>query len=265
MNSRIKYALVTGASSGIGWHISSELARRGYSIVAVSNQAKQLSELKVYLEAAFIVNVVTIDMDLIKQDSAYLIYNYCNDNNLEIEVLVNDAGIFFFGEIAKTDFDRISAMMALHIMTPVNLCRLFGTQMASKRKGFILNVSSITAVMPYPGISPYGPTKTFIRHFTRAFRTEMKLDNVSVTCLMPGATDTSLYDSAGINTRLLKALGIMKSPEKVASAGVRALLTGRALCIPGFFNKIIVFLIPLIPGGIIEIIARKSDVIRQKK
>jgi short-subunit dehydrogenase len=93
----------------------------------------------------------------------------------------------------------------------------------------------------------------------------MKLDNVSVTCLIPGAADTSLYDSGKINTPLLKKLGLMKNPEAVAKAGVRALFGDRAVCIPGVINKITVFLLPLIPRYIIEVLARRTGIIRKRK
>jgi uncharacterized protein len=264
MEGIVEYALVTGASSGIGWHMSIELAKRGYSIVAVSKQSVQLKELKILLEKDFSIKVQTLDIDLAKEESAILIFNFCRENKISVEVLVNDAGMFFFGEISKINYDLIKSMVTLHMVTPALLCRLFGEQMIIKGKGYILNVSSITAVMPFPGISLYGPTKAFIRHFTRALRTEMKLDEINVTCLIPGATDTSLYKTDNLNTSLLKKLGIMKKPETVAKAGIRALFRGRSVCIPGLVNKITVFIVPLVPRFIIEMITRRTGIIRRR-
>ena len=260
-----KYAVVTGASSGIGWHICRELAQRGYSIVAVSNQPLQLQDLKSSLERDHDIRVETLATDLAQEDAAQQVFNFCKEKNLAVEVLVNDAGMFFFGEVTKIDYNRVKSILSLHIHTPVLLCRLYGEQMAMNGKGYILNLSSITAVMPYPGISLYAPTKAFMRHFSRALRSEMKLDNVSVTCLMPGAADTSLYDTGNINTSLLKKLGLMKKPGTVAKAGVRALFRGRAVCIPGFVNKITVLVVPLIPRFIIEVITRRTGVIRKRE
>jgi short-subunit dehydrogenase len=260
-----KYALVTGASSGIGWHISEELARRGYSIVGVSNQATRLQDLKASMEKLYPVHVFTLETDLTREDSPVSVFNFCNENKITVEVLVNDAGMFFFGEVAKVDYDRVKSILALHTLTPALLCRLFGEQMARNGRGYILNISSITAVMPYPGISLYGPTKAFIRHFSRSLRTEMKLDNVVVTCMMPGAVDTSLYDTGKLNTSLLKKIGLMKKPETVAKAGVRALFNDRALCIPGIVNKLAVLLVPMVPRFIIEAITRKTGIIRKRK
>jgi hypothetical protein len=264
MNDARKYALVTGASSGIGWHISEELARRGYYIVAVSNQNDQLRNLKETLEKTYSISVVTVDKDLTQEDSAMQLLRFCQDNDLDIEVLVNDAGMFFFSEVTKADYETVKSILTLHILTPTLLCRLFGEQMAKKHRGYILNLSSITAMMPYPGISLYAPTKAYMRHFTRAFRSEMMLDNVRVTCLMPGATDTSLYSTGNINVSFLKKLGLMKNPQTVARAGIQALFRGKAVCIPGFFNKIIVIILPLIPRFIIEMITRRTSVVRKK-
>jgi uncharacterized protein len=264
MEASEKYALVTGASSGIGWHLSEKLAMRGYSIIAVSNQPAPLQDLKTELEKLYPVDVMTLDIDLAQEDAPVSVFNFCKENNLTVEVLVNDAGMFFFGEVTRVDYDRVKTILSLHVLTPALLCRLFGKQMADSGRGYILNISSITAVMPYPGISLYAPTKAFIRHFTRSLRTEMKLDNINVTCLMPGATDTSLYNTGNLNISLLKKLGLMKKPEDVANAGLKALFSNRAVCIPGFVNKLVVLLLPLVPRFIIEAITRRTSVIRKR-
>jgi len=257
VSEEIKYALVTGASSGIGWHISKELAARGYSLIAVSNKEEQLHDLKSELEKQYRVQLHTLDCDLSDTNAAERVFDFCQQRELEVEVLVNNAGMYVYGEVISNDNDRITAILQLHMNTPVMLCRLFGAVMAKNNSGYILNVSSISAVMPYPTISLYGPTKTFLRKFTSAFRFEMKQSGVSVLCLLPGATATALYDTRNINLSLVMRLGIMKKPELVAKAGVRALFKKRAECIPGLLNKFIMRIMPLIPHGLIGIIYRK--------
>ena len=252
MNVTPKYALVTGASSGIGWHIARELAARSYSIVAVSNQAEQLKELKSELERDFSINVEAFYCDLSESDAAESVFDFCQKNKFQVTVLVNNAGLFTYGEVAGTDLQKVKSILGLHTTTPVMLCRLFGAEMAKNHYGYILNVSSISAVMPYPTISLYGPTKTFLRKFTRALRFEMKEMGVKVLCLIPGATETALYDTE--NLKLVKRLGIMKRPELVARAGINALFKNRAECTPGFLNKLVIHLMPLIPGGLIGLI-----------
>ena len=259
MNEPIKYALVTGASSGIGWHISRELAARGYSIVAVSNQAEQLNDLKSELVKAWQINVQTLDCDLSLPNAAESVFDFCQQNKLQVEVLVNNAGMLVYGEVVRTDITKIRSILQLHMNTPVMLCRQFGELMEENQKGYILNVSSISAVMPYPTISLYGPTKTFLRKFTRALRTELKGNGVIVSCLLPGATATALYDTKKVNVPLAMRLGIMKKPEDVAKKGIAALFKKRAECIPGFLNKFTMRFIPLIPDILIRFIYRKMN------
>ena len=256
MNPPAKYALITGASSGIGRHFSKELAQRGYSIIAVSNQPEQLDNLKKEIENAFPVSVHTFNIDLSQEGAGKKVFDHCESNHLEVEVLVNNAGMLVIGEAVKVDYSRAAAILQLHVNTPALLSQLFGKNMFSRKTGYILNVSSISAVMPYPIISFYGPSKAFIRSFTRALRTEMICQGIKVTCLMPGATATPLYDTYNVNIPLAMRLRVMKKPEAIARAGVNALFAGRAECIPGVMNKLIVFLLPLIPAIVIKWIYR---------
>jgi len=263
MDNNRGYALITGASSGIGLHMAEALAKEGYSIVAVSNQSAQLDDLKKRLEQTYGINVNVLNIDLASENSAKQVFDYCNRNNLTVEVLINNAGIFVFGEAARIEYSHLKSILTLHIITATLLCRLFGEKMIERNKGFILNVSSITAVMPYPGISVYGPTKTFLRNFTRALRTEMKFYGINVTCLIPGATDTGLYDASNFKSPFLMKLGIMKKPDAVANAGVRALFRNRAECIPGLLNKMVVVLLPIVPQLVISIINKRTHFVRK--
>jgi short-subunit dehydrogenase len=263
MDQTRKYAVVTGASSGIGWHISEALAHKGYDIIAVSNQPSLLGDLKKKLEQTYQITAVTVDIDLAKENAAQKIFSYCEKNNLEIEILVNNAGILVFGEAVQVEYSKTIAILNLHMTTPALLCRLFGEQMIRRKRGFILNVSSISAVMPYPGISLYGPTKAFIRYFTRALRTEMNHYGIKVTCLIPGATATALYKPGNFDNPVTRNLGVIKCPETVAKAAVNALFKNRAVCIPGLLNKLTVFLLPLVPQFIIGLIHSKTDIVKK--
>jgi short-subunit dehydrogenase len=260
----VKYALVTGASSGIGRHISEELARRGYSIIAVSNQPEQLETLKKELENAYAVAIIPLEINLAEPGAGKRVFNYCEKNGYNVEILVNNAGILVVGEAVQIDSSKAETILQLHMITPALMCRLFGKKMAERQKGYILNVSSISAVMPYPTISLYGPTKTFLRYFSRAFRNEIAPYNIKVTCLLPGATNTALYDMHNINISLAMRLGIMKKAQYVARAGVKALFAGRAESVPGFLNKLVIRLVPLIPDFIIIRINRRRITKKQR-
>jgi len=256
MNISGLWALVTGASSGIGWQISEQLAAKECNIIAVSNQAGQLEELKQQLEQSHRVQVVTINQDLAREDAAKSIFDYCQTQKLVVDILVNNAGMLMYGEMVDSAYETMKSILQLHVTTPALLCRLFGNGMKERRSGFILNVSSISAVMPYPTISVYGPTKAFLRYFTRAIRTELKPYRVHVSCLIPGATDTPLNAPFGADMSFGRKAGIVKGPEFVARAGIRAMFRNRALCIPGILNKIIVLLFPLIPASLISMVNR---------
>ncbi|MGI9530540.1 SDR family NAD(P)-dependent oxidoreductase [Lutimonas sp.] len=255
----MKYALVTGASSGIGWYISKELAEKGYSLVAVSNQEALLKKLKAEFEENYKVKVQTLECDLSSNDAANLVFDYCQRENIHVEVLVNNAGILIYGEVIDIETKQTEKILNLHMNTPVLLCRLFGKIMVDHKCGYILNVSSISAVMAYPMISLYGPTKTFLRYFSKALHIELKRNHVNVTCLLPGATSTPLYDIDEDKHSLALNLGVMKQPAEVAKAGVKALFKNKKESLPGFVNKLTVLLLPFIPTTVIQFLFKRYN------
>lgn len=263
MNTMGLWALVTGASSGIGWHISEQLAAKGCNIIAVSNQEAQLQELKQQVEQKHRIQVRTIYQDLARESAAQELYDECQAQNIEPDILVNNAGMLLFGEMVDSEIKAMKTILHLHVNTPALLCRLFGAQMKAKHSGYILNVSSISSVMPFPTISVYGPTKTFLRYFTRAIRTELKPYGIHVCCLIPGTTDTPLNDPFGANMSLGRKIGVVKGPDAVAKAGIRAMFRNRPRSIPGLVNKFIILLVPLTPQFILAF-ANKQRVRKSK-
>jgi short-subunit dehydrogenase len=171
-----------------------------------------------------------------------------------VEVLVNNAGMLVYGEAARIPFAQARMILHLHMTTPALLCRLFAEKMVHRGKGFILNVSSISAVMPYPTISYYGPSKTFLRYFTRALRTELKPLGIHVTCLIPGAMDTALLNEYQISRKKARRYHVLLTPGKVARSGIRAVFGNRPICIPGILNKGITRGLPWVPHFIITLI-----------
>lgn len=258
-----KAALITGGSSGIGFAIANELAKRGYSLVLVSNQQDSLERCKRVIEAKHAVSCNIFNADLTKENAAQEVFDYTRSQNLEIEILVNNAGILVFSETVEASTEEIHAILQLHVNVPTMLCRLYGNEMKKRNCGHILNVASISAVMPYPGISIYGPSKTYMRYFSRALRSEMKIYRVNVTCLIPGATSTSLYDPDKVNLQRALRLGAMKLPEYVARKAVKAMFRKKAECIPGCLNKIIVCLMPLIPMRLIFLIHKHTNMVQK--
>lgn len=250
------FALVTGASSGIGLEFARQLAQKGYNLLIVSNEEKIREVAKKITDEAPI-EVIPIVMDLSRQESARELYEYARAQELEVEVLVNNAGVYHDKDILDDSEAFTALIMNLHMHTPAMLCYLFGQDMRSRGKGYILNVCSVTSKMAAQRLGTYGGTKAFLSHFTRALHIELKAYGVHVTDVSPGAVDTGLYSIRPWMTKAGKALGIIVSPERLAKRGLRALFHGRAkTTIPTIFWQVLSFIILLIPTCVLRLIRR---------
>ena len=257
---RIKnYALVTGASSGIGLAISRELARRGYPLLMVSNEKEKLNEAATEIQAEFTVKVRILHMDLAQADSAQNLFDYCEENSIQTEILVNNAGIFFFSDVIATPSFRMETMINLHVLTPAMLCRLFAKKMAeSGTKGYILNISSASAWMLMPGIALYSATKSFLYCFSRAMRNEVFDQGISITAICPGAVATNLYRLSPRYTKLGIFLGIIITPERLARQSLDKMFKRKTLYIPNAcINRFFVFLVKTMPETIVRWIKKR--------
>jgi short-subunit dehydrogenase len=253
------YALVTGGSSGIGLAFVHQLASKGYNLFIVSNQKDELDVLKKQLVSQYKIKCHTLFMDLAQKDAALEVYNHCKELGLEIEVLINNAGFLIADKVIDVAPVKINALLNLHVCTTTMMCRYLAKDMVERGKGYILNTSSTSAYMPYPTISLYGPSKTYIRNFTRALRNELYSENVRVSCIMPGAVDTSLYDISKGQVKLAKTLGIMHSPEFIAKRGMWLLSRNIGSSVPGWMNKLTLVFLKLIPDFVIRWVLRWRD------
>jgi short-subunit dehydrogenase len=181
---------------------------------------------------------------------------------LEVEVLVANAGIFFFGEAVDVPPERAEALLELHVVTPSLLCTLFGREMRERRRGRILLTSSISAWRDFPGIAYYGASKRYLRGFARSLRSELSVHGVTVTCLAPGPVATALYGPDAPAVRRGRRLGIFMEPERVAEAGIRALLRGDAECVPGFLNRVMAVASAATPQWVVDRIRRRAPWLR---
>lgn len=257
-----EYALVTGASSGLGFEFSKILANEGYPLLLVSNDEEGLQHSVEKIQSEFNTNVIAHCLDLSHDDSAQRVFDYCEENELSIEVLINNAGFFFFGMATDADTEKAKSMIDLHVKTTSVLCTLFGAKMKERGRGYILNNSSISAYKHFPGIAYYGSTKAYIKSFTQSLRLELKPYGIHVTCLLPGATATNLYDPNVVNVERAKKLGIMLDPSFVARKGLRALFNNRSRSVPGVTTKIMNVFARMTPYWIIYILRKKSSFLK---
>ena len=255
------FALVTGASSGMGLEFARQLAQRGYNLLIVSNvpeiheAAEQLSSAITNNQSS--IEVIDLVMDLGQQSSARELYEYTRAHDIEVEVLVNNAGVYHDRDILDDSEAFTSLIMNLHMYTPAMLCYLFGQDMRERRHGYILNVCSVTSKMAAQRLGTYGGTKAFLSHFTRALHIELRRYGVHVTDVSPGAVDTGLYNIKPALTKIGKGLGIIVSPQTLVRRALRALFRGRAkTTIPTVFWRVLCFIILLIPTCLLRLIRR---------
>ncbi|MBR5856571.1 MAG: SDR family NAD(P)-dependent oxidoreductase [Bacteroidales bacterium] len=235
-----KTALVTGASSGMGLHYAKQLAEYGYNLLLVSNQQEQLDAVVANIRSCHNnIEVHAICKDLSGSGSAQELFDYCNGKSIEVEVLINNAGIFFFNDIIDCSTSRVSTIVNLHVYTVTMLCRLFGEKMRERRKGYILNMSSISAHTPFCGISLYTASKSYIRTMSRAFRLELKEYGVHVMTVSPGAVATDLYRLPKNLQKLGVNIGVIYRPERLVKNALKKLFfTNKREYIPGIVNRL---------------------------
>ena len=253
-----EFALITGGSSGIGYAYAEGLAQRGYNILIVSNREDLNATSQEKLQAQYPQQrVESLMMDLALPDAALQLFDYCHQHDLEIEVLVNNAGMFYFGAVVEKPQTVTDKMIQLHIATPTDLCVLFGKEMKDKGHGYILNAGSIAGFMSFPTIAAYESSKSYMVKFTRALAFELSHYGVKVCCVCPGAVDTDLYNLSHTLRKWLCRIGVMLKPHQVAKRGLRALFRGRKRKIPGAINYFFLFCCFLLPGFLIDIVKKK--------
>lgn len=252
---------MTGACSGIGKEIARQLAMLGHDLVLVSQRADPLADAAREIRAEYGVAVQPLSMDLARPDAAAELHEAVRARGWEVEILVNNAGTFFFGEAVDAPRDKAAALLQLHVVTPSLLCTHFGAEMRARGRGHILIVSSVSARRDFPGIAYYGSSKKYLLGFARSLRSELAVYGVNVTCLLPGATATGLYDPAVVPAELLELaqrLGVMMRSDAVAAAGLRAMFDREPECTPGVLTRALAVAAVFTPQPVIDLIRRRA-------
>ena len=243
-------ALITGGSSGMGLEFARELAARDYKLLLVSNRADDLESAAKELTAAG-AGVLTHFADLAAPDAADSLFAWCQAEGIVPDILINNAGMFFFKEITEEDLPRVQAMLNLHIQTVTRLCILFGGQMKKRGSGYILNVSSMAARIPAPGITVYSATKAYLKSFGVSLSYELAPYGVSVTTVCPAAIATPLYRLDEKWMRLGVRIRLIHTPRWLVRRALRAMFRRRRLVQPSLMNVWLPPLISLLPGWLV--------------
>jgi short-subunit dehydrogenase len=251
-NQEKQYTLITGGTSGIGLELAKVFARHNHNIIVVARNEEQLANTADMLRSITPeIDVVTISKDLFDPENAFSLYDEIQEQGLEVNILVNDAGQGQYGEFKDTDIRRELRIINLNICSVVVLTKLFLQNMVARENGRILNLSSIASKMPGPWQSVYHGTKAFVQSFTEAVREEMKDQGITVTALLPGATDTDFFNKAEMNDSKMVKESKLYDPADVAEDGYKALMNGDDKVISGFGNKFEVAMANIMPDSIV--------------
>ncbi len=249
-------ALITGASSGIGFELARCFARGGYRLVLVARDAKRLDEQALRLGMEFQVQITAITKDLAKPGAPQELIEELENQDLAITALVNNAGFATYGPFADSDLGKELEMLQLNIAALTALTRLALPGMRERRHGRILNVASTAAFQPGPLMAGYYASKAYVLHFSEALANELAGSGVSVTCLCPGPTETGFVARAGMAESKLFKRGVMAAAE-VARIAYEGCERGKTIVIPGFKNRLLSLAPRLVPRAWTAAMVRK--------
>lgn len=235
------YALITGASKGIGKSIALLLAQKGYNVLLVARSKTELQQLAASIQQEYKVEVQYLATDLSIPGAAKQVADWYNGQGLPLSILVNNAGYGLWGHFDQMELSGQINMINLNINAVVELTYYLLPALKAQRQSYILNVASTAAYQPVPTLALYAASKAFILSYSRAIRYELKDTPVSVSCLCPGPTDTGFVARAGMDAIAHIAEKFNMSPQKVARIGLNGMFNKKAEIITGFLNKVMAF------------------------
>lgn len=241
-----KTALISGASSGIGYQCADLLAQQGYNLIVIGKRAAKL-EKAVQILSQHPVNVYPLVLDLCEPEAAEKVFSFCKENHLHVDVLICNAGMNLVGQLMNTKPEDIINILQLQTLNPSLLCRYFGREMKKQGGGHILIVSSLTAYTPFPTLSLYAASKSYLHCFSKAIAAELKPFNIKVTELCPGGVETDFFGKRGKFILLAMRFGLMKTAREVAQKGLNAMFKGKTYITPGCINRLLIYMTHLLP------------------
>ena len=249
---RQPWALITGGSSGMGLEYARQLAEIGCNLLLVSNQEVELQQAAEQLKQGRSIQVITHYQNLATETAAEELLAFCQTEGLTIDILINNAGMFFFEELTTENEAKALTMMRLHILTPTRLCVVFGEEMKNRGCGYIINMSSMAAKLPCPGIMIYSATKAYLKSFGKSLYFEMRPYGVGVTTVCPAAIATPLYK---LKPSLLKfgvKIGLIGTPQWLVRKALKGMMKKKRVVKPGLMNHYLPPLIAALPHGLVN-------------
>ncbi|GAB4049863.1 SDR family NAD(P)-dependent oxidoreductase [Spirosoma litoris] len=234
-----KTVLITGASSGIGRELTRLFAKDGYKLALVGRDQDSLQQLANNLYNQYGTNSTLLIKDLANPKAPEEIYKETTKKGQQIDILVNDAGFGEYGKFAnETDLQKELSVIQVNAVALMHLTKLYLKDMVARNDGKILMLGSEVSVIPNPMMAVYGATKAFIKSFAEAIRNELNDTKVTITVLMPGATNTNFFKTAGADHTKGADPQKTANPAEVAKAGYEALLRGDDHVVAGWVNKV---------------------------
>jgi hypothetical protein len=252
------FALITGASKGIGKSIAAQLAARGFDLLLIARSADLLEQVAKEISLSTNRNCQWLALDLAEDRAADVVFEYCDKNQFVVSVLVNNAGYGLSGRFETYSVQEHIDMLRVNIITLTKLTRLFLPSLLKQPAAYILNIGSTASYQAVPFLSTYAASKAYVLNFSRGLFRELKNSTVSVTCICPGPTDTNFVNRANIGTKGQKAAERFNmSPQTVARIAIVSLFRRKPEVITGGLNKLSAFFAWLLPKSLVEGIAMK--------
>lgn len=252
----MKTALITGASSGIGLELAKLFAAEKIKPVLVARSEDKLVQLAAELKARYGVESIVLAKDLSNYNTAKEVFDWCNDQKISVDFLINNAGFGDYGFFIDSDWNKQLQMINLNITTLTYLTRLFLPGMVERRFGKILNLASTAAFQPGPTMSVYFATKAYVLHFSEAIANELKGTGVTVTALCPGATESGFQAASAMHESSLVKGKKLPTSEEVAKFGYKALMKGKTVAIHGLGNYLMANSVRFAPRDLVTKISR---------
>ncbi len=250
-----KWALVTGASSGLGVDFARDLAGRGMNLVLVARREEKLRQVQEEIVRDYQVEVKVISFDLADTNAPRELSEKIQEMGLEIEVLINNAGFGIYGPFLEADYQVEQDMLQLNMQTLTGLTKIYAREMKERGSGSILLVASNGAYQPTPGYAVYSATKSYVLSLGEAVNYELKDSPVSLTVISPGPTRTEFHDVTGQDRDNLYLKLVTMDSKKVTRIGIEALLKGKPSVVPGWLNAVLAWSAQRLPRRLATITA----------